>query len=513
MSSTKLRTTATAVILAVAFLLLAFLSPAAAVPSDWWRFHGNTASTGYSADAGTLYKALNWKFDTGAPVGSSAAVVDSMVYVANNDGVLWCLDAFEGKEIWNATLCPSRGVDASPAVYNGVVYIGDNEGVMHALNAWTGEEIWNYTTGGPIMASPNILESAAADWSRLYFSSYESKVFCLDLNGKHIWNYTAGYWVHTSVTYYDSKVFAGTCDGNLYALDSETGSVVWNFSAAYFPSTPAVRDGLLFAGCNDNELYCLNQSTGALVWNYTTDSGIFSSPAVDDDNVFVGSDKYMHSVDIATGKKNWEFKTGATVDSSPLVTPASVVFGSADKYIYCIDKTTGREDWRFGTDGDITASPAVYAGNIYIGSMDGSVYCLGLTKDINPPNATLVEPLDDVVIGEKYILRGTASDDKFLYNVWVSYDKLVWEEVEEYDDFKNWTFSLNTSQFEPGEQELFIRVSDGHYNVTDNYTFRAVEPEDDQLFDPMIMYMIFGAIILAIIVMALVYTQKKDKKK
>ena len=117
---------AVAAVFAVILLLVISASPAAAeAPADWWRFHKDTESTGYSGDSGMLFKALNWKFDTGSPVGSSPAVVDSRLYIGNNAGVLYCIDALDGTEIWNKTLCPTSGIEASPAVYKGVVYVGD----------------------------------------------------------------------------------------------------------------------------------------------------------------------------------------------------------------------------------------------------------------------------------------------------------------------------------------------------------------------------------------------------
>ncbi len=93
-----------------------------------------------------------------APLGvdSSIAVANGIVYVAGGyspvagifEGRLYALNAITGAELWNFTT--SAPVESSPAVANGVVYIGSDNGDLYALNAATGSNLWNYATGGPV---------------------------------------------------------------------------------------------------------------------------------------------------------------------------------------------------------------------------------------------------------------------------------------------------------------------------------------------------------------------------
>ena len=87
---------------------------------------------------------LKWSYATGAPVGSSPAVANGVVYI--------------GSEIttstrWTPARAPCCGAtpaasgDSSPAVANGVVYIGSVDGNVYALNASTGVKLWSYATG------------------------------------------------------------------------------------------------------------------------------------------------------------------------------------------------------------------------------------------------------------------------------------------------------------------------------------------------------------------------------
>jgi hypothetical protein len=55
-------------------------------------------------------------------------------------------------------------------------------------------------------------------------------------------------------------------------------------------SSPAVAGGKVFVGSWDHKVYALDESTGSLIWSYTTGYYVDSSPAVADGKVFIGSD-------------------------------------------------------------------------------------------------------------------------------------------------------------------------------------------------------------------------------
>jgi len=233
---------------------------------------------------------------------------------------------------------------------------------------------------------------------------------------------------------------------------------------------------------------------------------------VDGNWVYVGGDDYLYSLDMGSGTLNYKFKTGSEVRSSPAVTERYVVFGSYDEHLYCIDKNSGEEVWKFKTDGSIHSSPAIYASNVYFASYDGYVYCLGLTEDATPPTMD-VEPIENLTVGDVYLLKGTASDDRFIEGVYVSYDNLTWENATSTDGFLNWNFSLDTTNFEDGENNIYIRVYDGYHNVTRNLTFEADEENGGDDENNFFIYLIFSSVLLLIIIIALAYTQLKDKKK
>ena len=178
--------------------------------------------------------------------------------------------------------------------------------------------------------------------------------------------------------------------------------VKWRFHTdGYVNSSPAVAGGAVYVGSTDGDLYALDAETGALRWKFPTGSRVVSSPAVDSGRVYFGSyDGNFYALDAASGKVRWKFKTGGEhrfeathlhgtlpVDetmpdpfdvylSSPVVTGGAVYFGSGDDHVYALDAATGALDWKFKTGDVVHASPAVVAGVLYVGSWDSYFYAL-----------------------------------------------------------------------------------------------------------------------------------------
>ena len=84
-------------------------------------------------------------------------------------------------------------------------------------------------------------------------------------------------------------------------------------------NAPTVADGVVYAGSDDNHVYALDAETGELLWRFETDDVIRSSPTVAGGAVYVGSnDNHVYALDAETGGLLWSYATPATGRSTPL---------------------------------------------------------------------------------------------------------------------------------------------------------------------------------------------------
>jgi outer membrane protein assembly factor BamB len=94
----------------------------------------------------------------------------------------------------------------------------------------------------------------------------------------------------------DASSFTATDGGSVFALNADTGQVVWKQQLKDpVASSPTVKDGRVFLSVNRSDTpyaVALDEHTGALLWSTTIDtqkgSDTFSSPVVFDHMVFVG---------------------------------------------------------------------------------------------------------------------------------------------------------------------------------------------------------------------------------
>src|SRR5580693_3295541 len=143
----------------IALFLLLFTVSACA-DDAWPMFRGGPALLGVAHTALPDNPALLWTFKTAAPVRSSAAIVDSRVFVGSTDSNIYALNLSDGTKVWS--FATGGAVESSPLVLDNRVFAGSADGFLYALDATTGKQLWKYETGDKILGSPNWFKSGDA---------------------------------------------------------------------------------------------------------------------------------------------------------------------------------------------------------------------------------------------------------------------------------------------------------------------------------------------------------------
>lgn len=107
-------------------------------------------------------------------------------------------------------------------------------------------------------------------------------------------------------------------------------------------------------------------------WTVQTGAGIYCSPAVEKETVFVGDDLgRLTAYTLKNGKQLWSFQSGKRIVGTPAVSDGIVVFGSADCRIYGLDAKDGRLLWTVDADKPVLGAVTIDNGIAYIGASDG----------------------------------------------------------------------------------------------------------------------------------------------
>ncbi|HSD28805.1 MAG TPA: PQQ-binding-like beta-propeller repeat protein [Vicinamibacteria bacterium] len=274
----------------------------------------------------------------------------------------------------------------------GTVYAGGQDGQLHALDARTGTEKWSFRAGGPIRTR------AALDGATLYFQADDGQVYALDAaSGRERWrarvvekpierlpfdNPKSRYdRFGSDVTVAGGRLYLGTHDGRVLALDPARGEKAWEFASGdSVLAAPAVDAGLVFFGSFDAHVYALDAGSGKLLWKRDARAPVVSTPAVAGDRVVVGNRGYdLTAYDARTGEPAWtRYIWFSWVESSAVVRDGVAYVGSSDAAaVYAFDARTGERRWKTDVFGWAWGQPAVTDRRVYAGTASQKDYLAG----------------------------------------------------------------------------------------------------------------------------------------
>ncbi len=246
--------------------------------------------------------------------------------------------------------------------------------------------IWHYT-GRPLLEFPPIYVGG-----KLYAVNNNGTAFALDADtGKVLWERRIGRLNASSPAYYKHRLYiVNLVPGHIVKLDARTGRVLWkHLLPGRAESSPLVIDGTVYFGCENDQLFALSTRNGHVRWATTLGGPIKSAPAYRRGVLYVGDyGGYMNAVDARTGAIRWQsgslgqgFGTSGAFYSTPALAYGRVYAGNNDDRVYSFDQKDGALAWSYSTGGYVYSGPVVantrHTGpTVYIGSFDGNIYAL-----------------------------------------------------------------------------------------------------------------------------------------
>jgi len=288
---------------------------------------------------------------------------------------------------------------------------------------------WTFKTSGPVKSSPAIVDG------RVFIGSSDANVCALDLRtGNRLWSYKAGDAVEAPVCVVAGVVYVGATDGWLYALDANDGALRWRYQTggqiaggANWVRSPQGDRVWIVVGSHDGNVHCVDSQTGLPVWTYKTDNYVNGLPAVADGRCVIGGcDARVHVISVADGNGITSIDSGSYIAASPAIWEGQVYVGNYDGMFLKADLSKGVVIWRHQVpDAQILTSPAIGDRVVVFGARDRQVHCVR-QQDGQP--VWTFKALDNVdsspLICDGKVVFG--SDDGRLYMIRVADGSLVW---------------------------------------------------------------------------------------
>ncbi len=247
-------------------------------------------------------------------------------------------------------------------------------------------KLWRFTER-PLLEFPPIYVGG-----KLYFVNNNGTAYALDANtGELLWERSIGRLNASSPAYSRHRLYiVNLVPGHIVKLDAKTGKIIWKRSLpGRAESSPVVVGRTVYFGCENGYLYALSTGKGHVRWATQLGGPVKSAPAYYGGRLYVGDyGGYMNAVDAKTGRLIWQsgslgqgFGTGGEFYSTPAVAFGRVYAGNNDDRVYSYDIKDGTLAWSYSTGGYAYSGPTVATTRhapptVYIGSFDGNVYAL-----------------------------------------------------------------------------------------------------------------------------------------
>ena len=160
--------------------------------------------------------------------------------------------------VWSHDLGPGHSA-TGPIEVDGVIYVANRQSFINAIDAKTGKELWAHDTGAAQRAGHRMRQA----------------------------------WGSRGIAWWNGKVYTGTVDGRLVALDAKTGKELWSVNTVsddnvrYITGAPRAFDGKIIIGHGGGDsgpirgyVTTYDAETGKQLWRFYVAPG---QPGVDKD--------------------------------------------------------------------------------------------------------------------------------------------------------------------------------------------------------------------------------------
>ena len=453
--------------------------PVSTAHVDYYR--DNIGHTGVSDEKLTAPLSVLWRHTTAYAKNNPASPVygAGTVYFPSG-GALYAMNASDGTLQWQY---PADGkahtyFAATPALSGGFLYVTDDNGQAYKLDAATGKAVWIAKLDGAIRSAP-ILSNGV-----VYFGSGNSHCYALSADtGQVVWDTTAGGAITTSPTITGGLVVFTCSDGNVYSLNARTGKKGWAVPFASDPSlSPPVYDGTNLYVTVGDTVYGLDPNNGSRRSTIKLPTNVLIPPTVSRDAVYViTQSNALYALTLA-GHERWRVTLDAAETAPPLLAGNLLLVATQPGVLSGYDTANGKLVWRYVVQASATdsqpkypsttvyAAPIVAAGTLYVVSDDGSLTAFrsDAPGNIGPrltqtlPEAGATVRGEGLTYGAIVVGEGSGIDPA---TVSLQVDGEA-DPKALYHAGENAVYNTPTEPLKDGEHKITLKASDWRGNVT-----------------------------------------------
>lgn len=272
------------------------------------------------------------------------------------------------------------------------VFFGGNDGRFYSVDLLTGNLDWNYPLNSESTAPPTV------QGKYVFHMAMNGTLYAIEKDtGRVLWIKTKTLKSNLTIRgtaqpiFSDGKVYAGHSDGVFTAYNAADGAILWERQLSDknkfndIDARPVVTNECILVATYAEALFCLDKQSGATRW-VLNEGGSARPISVSDREVYYASENGVIIVDIASGKvkKNHKNKPGVGIPTGAIPYKSWLLVGYSEGPLVLMDKESGEWVDTFYPGRGVSATPAFdpQAQEVYLVSNQANIYKLKIKDGV-----------------------------------------------------------------------------------------------------------------------------------
>ena len=345
-----------------------------------------------------------WSADIGAgsddrlPLTAQPIIADGRIYTLDTKSYVRAFHNQTGKMLWETSV--RHEVEEDPVISGGIAFAG---GVIYVTSGYDEVLALNPTDGAIYWRTPISAGSRAAPTihnGRVFVTGLNNNVIAIGAkDGKVLWEYegvgeTTGLLGAASPAADETMVIPALSSGELVALRTENGSIIWNDSLANslrlggiaglsdIRGLPVINGDMVIAISYGGKMAAFDKRNGVRIWQRDISSS--ETPWVAGNTVYILSADYkLIALNISNGEILWvtqlrkyqneEDRKGLLTWAGPIMVGGRLLIAGTDGRMVEFNPKDGSQTASWSAGKTIRISPVVADGALYLLAEDGSL--------------------------------------------------------------------------------------------------------------------------------------------
>ncbi len=306
---------------------------------------------------------IEWEYNIKDEFLSPIVANENYMYLGKNDGTLVAIDIISKQQRW--TFKADSGITARPTAYLDYLFVATQKGSLYALDAIDGTVKWQFQAGAGILAPPQVYKN------NVISVSLDGKLYVLDLKtGNLKWDLYTETGIVYSPYIIDDTIYVGSSGGQVNAI-TINNLHLWTYKEITGVGSPMMADNkqVYFADLS-GAIVSISREKGEFLWKTRLDSIVSSSILIKNSSILFSASDYLYAIDSKTGNIKWFRKLPCEIYSSPVIDDSQLYFGTWDGKLYAFVYKIGKYEWYHQSYGYVYSTPIILPNGIGYESTD-----------------------------------------------------------------------------------------------------------------------------------------------